>query len=80
MEPLDRMISLRKIGLCTEGIGPEMEWDPTSSGVHQRRHASFWVAIAPLLIDAYGDDDDADDDDLPHWMSERATALLRAND
>jgi hypothetical protein len=77
---LDKLIALRELGLCTEGLGPAKEWEPVSQDEHYQRHNKYWKAIGPLLTDAYGDNPEADDTDLPEWMSERATNALKAND
>jgi hypothetical protein len=80
MSDNDRLIALWNRGLVSEGIGPEAEWHPVCPDQHQVRHNKFWNALAALLSDGYGDDDEAGDDDLPEWMSERALQLLAQND
>lgn len=74
----DRVMALwTQHGLLTEGLGPEAEWKPVPPDTKQTNHNAFWGAITPILTEAY--DDDADDDDVPFWMSQRATRALISN-
>jgi hypothetical protein len=72
--------TLRDYGLFSEGIGPRTEWHPVSADARQRLHNQYWGVIGEILGDGWGDDDEAGDDELPFWMSERAVAQLAAND
>lgn len=62
---------LDRLGLSTESLGPPEEWSPAPRPVYQKRHDTFWRVVCDLMPD--------DEDDEPHWMTEDASAELKAN-
>lgn len=62
---------LHRLGLATEGLGPVEEWSPIPRDHHQRRHDTFWKAVAAILPE--------DDNDEEVWMTEEASAELEVN-
>jgi hypothetical protein len=74
MENLDRLISLREVGLRSEGIGPTEEWSPCPNDTFQRRHDRFWRIVAALLETEPGGYDD-----LPEYLTETASEQLADN-
>jgi hypothetical protein len=77
MDGLDRLIALSEDGLFSEGLGPEQEWQPVDRERYQHRHNRWWKFVAAVTDREYTDE--ANDADLPHWMSEEATMELKAN-
>lgn len=73
----DRLIALSRTGMFSGGIGPELEWEPVTRDEFQLRHNQFWRFVSDVLELEYTDE--ANDDDLPSWMSEEATTQLRNN-
>jgi hypothetical protein len=72
MEDMDRAaLMLDRLGLSTEGLGPVEEWSPVPRGQYQKRHDGFWRTVSSILPDS-------DDDEEP-WMTEEASAQLKAN-
>lgn len=77
MDGFDKLIALSDRGLLSEGLGPEAEWDPVDPERYQHRHNRWWRFVAAVTELEYTME--ANDDDLPHWMSEEATIELKAN-
>lgn len=65
------VLMLGRLGLSTEGLGPIEEWSPAPRPMHQRRHDTFWRVVTGILPD--------DEDYEAFWMTEEASAELRAN-
>lgn len=74
MDNLDRLISLREVGLRSEGIGPTEEWSPCPNDVFQRRHDVFWRIVGALL-----ESEEGTYEDLPDYLTETATQQLENN-
>ena len=74
MENLDRLISLREVGLRSEGLGPDAEWAPVPEDKFQLRHTRYWGQVSDLIENEPGDYDD-----LPRWMTEDAALDLELN-
>lgn len=68
----DRLMALWNVeGLRSEGIGPEVEWSPVQGNEFQIRHNGFWSTVSGMMPD--------DEDDEPWWMTQQASAQLKAN-
>lgn len=71
MEGAERVF---RSGLMTEALGPQQEWSPVDAATFQRRHTEFWSSVTRIIEAEPGDYEE-----LPSWMTEDATELLKNN-
>lgn len=67
-------MALYMIGLRSECLGSEVEWDPQPPAEFQQRHHRFWSLVSGMVEDEPGEYSD-----LPYWMTEDGTEQLESN-
>lgn len=64
-------------GIESSFLGPPGEWILACPTLWMLSRMAFWDIVSDLMVHEGGRD--ADYDDLPDWMTEIATELLKSN-